>query len=124
MSLPLPSPPPKWPAQHNESVTSHAHSTQPLKRIKSISKKPEPSKGKKLANSTKSDQFEESSHSITSNSQHLGHEDGHTPFEDMHPEASTVKGKMPIKANSQMPKMTKSKESGQRQTASHKTCDL
>jgi hypothetical protein len=42
----------------------------------------------------------------------------------MHPEASTIKGKMPIKKYSQMPKVTKSKESGQRQTASHKKYDL
>jgi hypothetical protein len=42
----------------------------------------------------------------------------------MHPEASTIKGKMPIKENSQMPKVTESKESGQRQTTSHKKYDL
>jgi len=35
ISLPLPPLPPKHPAQNIGSITSHAHSTQPLKKIKS-----------------------------------------------------------------------------------------
>lgn len=50
VSFPLP-PPLKQPAEHIASVTSHAHSTQPLKRLESISQDPEPSKEKQLANS-------------------------------------------------------------------------
>jgi hypothetical protein len=124
MSFPLPPPPLKQPAQHIASVTSHAHSTQPLKRLKSIAQEPEPSKGKQLANSAKSDQSETSSHSVTSHSQHPRHEDKHISFGDMHPEASSVKGKIPIKADSQVLKVVDSKDSGQRQTASHKKYDF
>jgi len=120
MSFPLPPPPAKWLAQRIALEVSHAHSTQPLKRPKSLAQEIEPSKGKQLANSAKSDQSEASSHSITSHSHHPWHEDGYTPFEDMHPEASTVKGKMSIKEDSRMPKLKKSKESKRRRTASHK----
>jgi hypothetical protein len=112
MSFPLPPPPPKCHAFHIASEVSHAHFTQPLKIFNSLAEEPEPCKGKQLANSVKSDQFEASSHSITSYSQHHGHEDGHTPFKYMHLEASTIKGKMHVKVNLQMPKVTNSKESG------------
>jgi hypothetical protein len=80
-------------------MTSHAHSTQSLKIVKSIAQEPEPSKRKQLANSAKSYQSETSSHLVTSHSQHPRHEDRHVSFGDMHLEASSVKGKIPIKAN-------------------------
>jgi hypothetical protein len=124
MSSPLPPPPSKWLALHIASEVSHAHSNQPLKILKSLAQEPEPSKEKQLENCIKSDQFEASSHLVTLHSQHPRHEDGHTTFKYMHPEASIVKGEMPIKADSQMPKLTESKESGQRWTASHKKYDL
>jgi hypothetical protein len=120
MYLPLPPPPLKQPSQQIALETMHAHSTKPLKRIKSLAQEPEPSKGKKLANSTKYDQSETSSHSVTSHYQHPIHEYIHISFGDMHPEASSVKGKMPIKANSQVLKVIDSQDSGHRQTASHK----
>jgi hypothetical protein len=62
MYLPLLHPPPKGPSQHIESMTSHAHSNEPLKRIKSLSQEPKPSKGKQLSNTSKSNQSEASSH--------------------------------------------------------------
>jgi hypothetical protein len=102
ISLPLPPPPPKQPA----------HCLIVFIFFTCIAKKYSNPKNQSLAKESncpillKSNQSQASSHSITSHSQHPGHEDGHTPFEDMHPEASTIKGKIPIKENSQMPKVT------------------
>jgi hypothetical protein len=59
-----------------------------------------------------------------SHSLHPRHEDRHISFGDKHPETSAAKAKTPIKANSKVPKVTKSQESGQRKIASHKKCDF
>jgi hypothetical protein len=94
VSFPLPPPPPKWSSLHIASEASHAHSTQPLKKLKSQVQEPEPSKGKRPAHFVESDQSVTSSHSVTSHSQHPKHEDRHISFGDMHLEASTTKGKV------------------------------
>jgi hypothetical protein len=104
--LPLPPPLLKKPSQHITSITSHAHSTHPLKRLKYLAQEPKPSKGKHLSNYAKFDQSETSSRSVTSHSKHSMHEDIHIYFGHMHLEASSVKGKIPIKVDSQMPKVT------------------
>jgi len=100
MYFPLTPPPLKKPTQHIGSMTSHDHSNKPLKRLESIAQELEPSKGKQLANSAKSDQSDPSSHLVTSHSQHPKHEDKHIPFGDMHLETSSVKGQIPINADS------------------------
>jgi hypothetical protein len=93
----LPFPPPPPPKKHAQLVvyiTSHALP----KNFKA--QELEPSEGKRPAHFVGSNQSQSSSHSITLHSYHPRHEDGHTPFEEMHLEASTIKGKMPIKENS------------------------
>jgi hypothetical protein len=100
------------------SIASHAFP----KDIKA--QEPNPRKGKKISHSFDSNQSKTSSHSFTSHSLHPGHEDIHVSFGDMHPNESKKKGKMPTKAGSQVLKVTKSQESGQRQTTSHKKYDF
>jgi len=81
-------------------MKSHGCLSKPLKRLESISPELEPSRGKQLANSSKYDQSKTSSHSVTSHSQHPRHEKQNISFGDMHPRASSFKGKILIKENS------------------------